>query len=94
MNTCINRAELREKLIRAESRAYLVVGRKFQDGKHELVFYIPHDTWYRYLHGYFNNKGLYSVYRKLTHGKDTPLLYNQLNLLFCLNQDSYVHNVS
>ena len=33
--------------------------------------------------------------RELTHGKkDTPLLYNQLNLLYCLNQDSYLHNAS
>ena len=28
--------------------------------KHEVVvFYIPSDSYYEYLHGYFNNKGLH-----------------------------------
>ena len=42
-----------------------------------------------------NRVGERWVYRELTHGeKDTPLLYNQLNPLYCLNQGSYIHNGS
>ena len=36
------------------------------------------------------------IYRELTHGyiKESRLLYNQLDLLYILNQGSYIHNSS
>ena len=40
----------------------LVVLHILRQRKHELVFKIPRGTKHRYLHGYFNNKGLYKDY--------------------------------